>query len=64
MREQDPQLARATVIELRQGIRKLKQFPRMGPPGREEGTREPLETRLPHIIAYRVKDDTVEILHI
>jgi len=64
LREHEPHLARPTVTELRQGIRKLKQFPNIGRPGREEGTRELLHKRLPHIVAYRVKDDTVEILHI
>ncbi len=32
--------------------------------GREESTRELLHRRLPHIIAYRMKHDAVEILHI
>ncbi len=51
-------------LSFARGIRKLKQFPNMGRPGREEGTRELLHKRLPHIVAYRVKDDSVEILHI
>jgi plasmid stabilization system protein ParE len=42
----------------------LKKFPLRGRKGREEGTRELLQRRLPHIIAYRVKDNAVEILHI
>jgi plasmid stabilization system protein ParE len=29
-----------------------------------EGTRELLHERLPYIVAYRVKDDAVEIFHI
>jgi toxin ParE1/3/4 len=62
--EHEPHLARSTVTELRQGIRKLKQFPNIGRPGRETGTRELLHKRLPHIVAYRVKEDAVEILHI
>jgi plasmid stabilization system protein ParE len=62
--EHEPQLARPTVIELRQGIRLLKEFPHKGRKGREEGTRELLHKRLPHIVVYRVKEDAVEILHI
>jgi plasmid stabilization system protein ParE len=45
-------------------VRSLKKFPQRGRKGREEGTRELLQRRLPHVIAYRVKDDGVEILHI
>ena len=60
----EPQRARPTVIELRQGLRKLKQFPHIGRPGSKEGTRELLHERLPHIIVYRVREDAIEILHI
>lgn len=62
--EHEPHLARTTLIELRKAIRSLKKFPNRGRKGREEGTRELLHTRLPHIIAYRVKHNAVEILHI
>ena len=62
--EHEPHLARSTVIELRQSIRSLKEFPHMGRPGREEGTRELLHQRLPQIVVYRVKEDAVEILRI
>jgi plasmid stabilization system protein ParE len=53
-----------TVIEIRKSARSLKKFPTRGRKGREEGTRELLRRRLPHIIAYRVKGDAIEILHI
>lgn len=64
LREHEPHLARPTVIEIRKAVRSLKQFPDRGRKGREEDTRELLHTRLPHIIAYRLKQDAVEILHI
>jgi toxin ParE1/3/4 len=32
--------------------------------GREEGTRELVLSRLPYIVAYRLKEEAVEILHI
>jgi toxin ParE1/3/4 len=60
LREHEPHLAQPTVIEIRKSARSLKKFPMRG---REEGTRELLHRRLPHIIAYRVKSDAVEILH-
>jgi toxin ParE1/3/4 len=64
LKEHEPHLAHPTVIEIRKSARSLKRFPLRGRPGREEGTRELLHRRLPHIIAYRVKNDAVEILHI
>src|SRR6266513_6233275 len=57
-------LAKPTVIEIRKSVRSLKKFPQRGRMGREESTRELLHRRLPHIIAYRMKHDAVEILHI
>ena len=32
--------------------------------GREEGTCELVFSRIPHIVAYRLKEEAVEILHI
>lgn len=39
-------------------------MPRRGLPGTLAGTRELVSTRLPYIVAYRVGDDMIEILHI
>jgi len=66
LREHEPHLARPTVIEIRNAVRSLKDFPNRGRKGREPGSRELLHQRLPHIVAYRVKEDqdAVEILHI
>jgi toxin ParE1/3/4 len=57
-----PVLARPTIVEIRDSIRSLKTFPNRGRPGRESGTRELLHGRLPHIVVYRVKEDTIEVL--
>jgi toxin ParE1/3/4 len=62
--ETNPNLARSTVIEIRKAVRSLKRLPNRGRPGREPGTRELLHTRLPHIVAYRVGGDAVEVLRI
>jgi toxin ParE1/3/4 len=62
--EHSPQFAQSTVLEIYETIRSLKTSPRRGRPGREEGTRELVFTRLPCIVAYRVKEESVEILHI
>lgn len=64
LRKHEPHLARPTVIEIHKCARSLKKFPLRGRKGREEGTRELLNRRLPNIIAYRVKDDAIEILRI
>jgi toxin ParE1/3/4 len=64
LREHEPHLARPTVIAIRKAVHSLRTFPNRGRRGREEGTRELLHQRLPHIIAYRVKEAAVEIVHI
>ncbi len=62
--EHEPHLARSTVIAIREAILSLKKFPNRGRPGAIDGTRELLHERLPYIVAYRVKEEAVEILHI
>ena len=52
------------MVALREAIFSLRRFPRRGRPGAVEGARELLHERLPYIVAYRVKEDAVEILHI
>jgi len=54
----------STVLELYKTIRSLKASPHRRRLGREEGTRELILSRLPYIAAYRVKDQTIEVLHI
>jgi plasmid stabilization system protein ParE len=39
-------------------------MPNRGRPGREDKTRELITAPLPYIVVYRVKSDSVEILHI
>jgi addiction module RelE/StbE family toxin len=62
--EHYPHLAQSTVLELYEAIRSLKTSPRRGRMGREEGTRELVLSRLPYIVAYRIKEQAVEVLHI
>jgi addiction module RelE/StbE family toxin len=62
--ENHPQFAQSTVIELYETIRSLKTSPRRGRLGREEGTRELVLSRLPYIVAYRIKQQAIEILHV
>jgi toxin ParE1/3/4 len=62
--EHFPEFAESTVLELYETIRSLKTSPRRGRLGREEGTRELVSSRLPYIVAYRIKEQAVEVLHI
>jgi toxin ParE1/3/4 len=64
MRKHEPHPAHSTVAAIRKAIRSLRKFPNRGREGREEGTRDLLVERLPHVVAYSVKRDAVEILHI
>lgn len=38
--------------------------PRMGRPGRVNGTRELVITQTPYIVPYRIKADTIQILRV
>lgn len=62
--EHHPQFAQSTIIQLYESIRALKTSPRLGRVGREEGTRELVLTRLPYVVAYRIREQAVEVLHI
>jgi toxin ParE1/3/4 len=62
--EHEPHLARPTVTALHEAILSLRRFPSRGRPGAVDGTRELLHERLPYIVACRVKEEAVEILHI
>jgi len=62
--EHHPQFCRSTVIELYETIRSLKASSRRGRLGPEEGTRELVLSRLPYVVAYAIKEQAIEILHI
>ncbi len=62
--EHFPEFAESTMIELYETIRSLKTSSRRGRLGREEGTRELVLTRLPYVVAYRIKEQAIEILHV
>jgi len=64
LQEHHPSFAQSTVRKLYEGIRSLKTMPHRGRAGREEGTRELVLTPMPYIVAYRVREQSVEVLHI
>ena len=59
-----PHVAEPTVRIIYQRVRSLKTLPDRGRPGHRSGTRELALTPLPYVVAYGVKTDAIEILHI
>jgi len=62
--EDNPEAALQTVNTIYERIEQLRDFPNRGRIGREKGTRELVLAPLPYIIAYRVVESGVQILHI
>ena len=56
--------AQAVGENIRAAVSHLVQFPEAGRPGRVDGARELVIPRLPFIVAYRIKDDHVDVLAI
>jgi toxin ParE1/3/4 len=62
---QDNPIAASEAAEsIWEAATRLEQHPHMGRPGRLNGTRELVVPRLPYVIRYRIKTETVEILRI
>jgi len=59
--ERNPRAAETAANRVRVALRRLQSFPELGRLGRVEGTRELSVPRTRFIIAYRVRDDVVEI---
>jgi toxin ParE1/3/4 len=59
-----PNFSRSTVVALCEAIDSLLSSPNRGRVGREPGTRELVLTRIPYIVAYRFRDETIEVLHL
>lgn len=51
-----------TIVEVVET--ELPDNPRMGRPGRVNGTRELVITQTPYIVPYRIKADTIQILRV
>ena len=59
-----PEAAHKAVALIFSRIEQLAQFPNRGRIGREAGTRELIFSPLPYLAVYRVRDSSIEILHI
>jgi len=64
IREDNASAALRVAKSIRESIATLKTFPRLGRPGRMEGTLELVLPPLPFIVIYRIKDEIVEIARI
>ncbi len=62
--DNNPHAARQAAAHIRNSVDSLRQNPRMGRPGRVEGTRELIVADFPYIIPYRVKNNVIEILRV
>lgn len=59
-----PRAAAAQVAKVVEAANGLRDFPRKGRPGREDGARELIVPGGPFIVAYRMRDETIEILRV
>jgi len=64
LKKRYPHYRQPTMRKLYETIRSLKQGPRSGRPGSEEGTREILFPPLPYVAVYRVREQTIEVLRV
>jgi toxin ParE1/3/4 len=60
----NPSSAFTLYETIKQAVEKLQNYPNMGRIGRISGTRELVITNTPFIVAYRLQNNTVEILRI
>jgi toxin ParE1/3/4 len=59
-----PRAAVTVDKRIQSQVETLARFPRRGRTGRVEGTRELVILHMPYIVAYRITDDTVRVLHV
>jgi len=62
--EDNPVAAADVVSRLQLAVERLAYFPLLGRVGRISGTRELIVPGTPYIVAYRVRDEAVEILRV
>ena len=60
----NPQAARATALRILSTVKRLTKHPRLGRPGRVEGTRELVVPASPYLVAYRLHADTITLLRV
>ncbi len=59
-----PPAAARVVTAIVSAVKRLRQYPALGRPGRVTGTRELIVPGTPYIVPYRVRGDAVEVLRV
>ena len=62
--DDNPLAAVDTVLEILRQVELLKEHPRIGRPGRVEGTRELIIAGLPYLVPYLIEDERIIILRV
>ncbi|MFN5445781.1 MAG: type II toxin-antitoxin system RelE/ParE family toxin [bacterium] len=62
--KESPASAKAFFMHVLASVEQLKEHPHLGRAGRVAGTRELVITHYPHIVPYRIKSGSVEILRV
>lgn len=60
----NPSMAAEVVVRIIKAVSLLKTQPGIGRVGRFQGSKELVIPKIPYIVPYRVKEDTVEILRV
>ena len=60
----NPALAKELSLTIKESIDNLSNLPSMGRSGKKIGTRELIFTKYPYIMAYRVRNNIIEVLAI
>jgi toxin ParE1/3/4 len=59
-----PPVADKQMTAVLRAVARLAAFPEAGRPGRRAGTRELVVVRTPYLVAYRIRDNRVEVLRV
>ena len=62
--QDNPEAASRTVQRLGEAVRRLSTYPKMGRPGRIQGTRELVVSGTPYVVAYRIANGRVDVLRV
>ena len=62
--ETNPKAAPAILAAILRAVEKLREFPRMGRPGRRADTRELVLAKTPFLVWYREQGTQVELLRV
>jgi len=61
---EDPAAAGRVLAEIEREIAQLEAHPRLGRPGRVEGTRELVVSRYPYVVAYSDLEHEIQVLSV